>query len=234
MIKKTYAKFIYLGLFATSMGYLEAAVVVYLRKIIYPNNFLFPLVIDISNKFFFIEIARELSTIIILFMVAVLAGKKFIERFSYFLYIFAIWDIFYYLFLKITINWPASFLDWDILFLIPIPWTSPVLAPLVCSLTMIILSSLVFYLFKKYPSLINLSKVEWALFSIGTSTIFISFIWEFTSILIKNFYQIIYGKTLDKIISVYIPDRFHWEIFGLGEALIIISMVLLHWRTSKK
>ena len=144
MIKKTYAKFIYLGLFAISMGYLEAAVVVYLRKILYPNHSLFPLVIDISNKFFFIEIARELSTIIILFMVAVLAGKKFIERFSYFLYIFAIWDIFYYLFLKITINWPASFLDWDILFLIPIPWTSPVLAPLVCSLTMIILSSLVF------------------------------------------------------------------------------------------
>ena len=51
----------------------------------------------------------------------------------------------------------------------------------------LLLSILLFYLFKKYPAFINLSKVEWTLFSVGASIIFISFIWEFTSILIKTF-----------------------------------------------
>ncbi|MBN1979678.1 MAG: hypothetical protein JW918_19965 [Anaerolineae bacterium] len=39
------------------------------------------------------------------------------------------WESFYYVFLKLLIDWPASLLGWDLLFLIPLPWRGPVLAP---------------------------------------------------------------------------------------------------------
>jgi hypothetical protein len=57
---------------------------------------------------------------------------------AYFLIIFAVWDIFYYVWLKVLINWPGSIMDWDILFLIPVTWASPVLAPVVVSLSMFV------------------------------------------------------------------------------------------------
>ena len=36
---------------------------------------------------------------------------------------------FYYLFLIPLTGWPKSLLDWDILFLLPVPWWGPVIAP---------------------------------------------------------------------------------------------------------
>jgi hypothetical protein len=39
--------------------------------------------------------------------------------------------------LKVILNWPASLYDWDILFLIPLPWIGPVIAPVLISLVMI-------------------------------------------------------------------------------------------------
>jgi membrane protein implicated in regulation of membrane protease activity len=56
---------------------------------------------------------------------------------------FAIWDIFYYIFLWLLIGWPESFFTWDILFLLPVTWVGPVLAPVINSLTMIVLAGLI-------------------------------------------------------------------------------------------
>ena len=52
-----------------------------------------------------------------------------LEEFAGFVVVFGVWDIFYYVFLRVLVTWPASLLDWDILFLIPLPWVGPVLAP---------------------------------------------------------------------------------------------------------
>ena len=97
-------------LFGVAVAYFEAAVVVYLRELFYPDGFSFPLTV-IPLSLYAIELFRELATIVILITVAALAGKRFWERFGFFIILFGVWDIFYYIWLKTTINWPSSLLD---------------------------------------------------------------------------------------------------------------------------
>ena len=138
MKKESVNKLIILGIFAIAMGFLETTLVVYLRRIFYNGGFDFPLKGFTDPNIIAIEWIREIATIVMLVTIGLLAGKKFYEKLSYFIYAFAIWDIFYYIFLKILLNWPASFLTWDVLFLIPWPWIGPVLAPIMCAILMII------------------------------------------------------------------------------------------------
>lgn len=110
------------------MAFLESAVVVYLRAIYYPDGNLFPMKL-IEGRIAVTELWREAATMVMLITVAVIVSKRAIERFAWFIYAFAIWDIFYYVFLYFLLGWPQSLLTWDILFLIPVTWTGPVLAP---------------------------------------------------------------------------------------------------------
>jgi hypothetical protein len=110
-----------LVLFSIAMGLLEAVVVVYLRMLFYPEGFAFPLKV-MPDKVYLVEIAREAATLIMLASVSAAAGRKHYERLAYFLLTFAVWDIFYYVFLKVFLNWPATLLDWELLFLIPVTW----------------------------------------------------------------------------------------------------------------
>lgn len=80
-----------------------------------------------------VERIREAATIVMLASVATLAGKLFWERVAFFFLAFGIWDIFYYVFLKLTINWPETFADMDIFFLLPTPWVGSVYVPLAIS-----------------------------------------------------------------------------------------------------
>jgi hypothetical protein len=65
--------------------------------------------------------------------VALLSGPRFRERGASFLWVFAIWDIAYYAGLWVTVRWPSSLKDLDVLFLIPVPWISQVWFPLLVS-----------------------------------------------------------------------------------------------------
>ncbi len=71
--------------------------------------------------------------------VGIAAERNNIQRFTYFIISFAVWDIFYYVFLKLFLNWPESLLTWNILFLIPVTWVGPVIAPVILSALMIVL-----------------------------------------------------------------------------------------------
>jgi len=126
----------FLSLFAIAMAFVESAVVVYLRAIYYPEGFAFPLQ-PLADYKIIVEICREAATIVMLMTVAHISGRKFWERFAYLIFIFGIWDFFYYVWLKVLLNWPATIWDWDILFLIPLPWIGPVIAPVSISLLMI-------------------------------------------------------------------------------------------------
>jgi len=84
-----------------------------------------------------VEVAREAATLLMLLGVAMLAERRPLRRFAAFAFCFGVWDIVYYVMLRAAIGWPASLLEWDILFLIPAPWTSPVLAPVLVSLALI-------------------------------------------------------------------------------------------------
>ena len=129
-------------IFAIAMAYLEAVIVVYLRLLYYPEGFSF-LLKDIPQPVLFIEIGREAATIIMLWFVARLADPYFKIRFSFFLFSFAVWDIFYYIWLKVLLDWPASWLEWDILFLIPVPWIAPWLAPVIVSICFIVVALII-------------------------------------------------------------------------------------------
>jgi len=155
------------------MGYFEAAVVVYLRELFYPGGFSFPLKL-MSERLIIIELFREASTIAMLIAVAALAGKKFWERFGYFLILFGVWDIFYYIWLKATINWPSSIFDWDILFLIPLPWIGPVIAPSLVALLMIVTGIAITRLFNRGYDF-KPTGITWLLAVIATIAILYSF-----------------------------------------------------------
>jgi hypothetical protein len=130
------------------MAFVESAVVVYLREIYYPEGFEFPLK-AFTNNVIAIEILREVATVFMLLSVAVITGRRLWERFAYFIFCFSVWDIFYYVWLKVLLDWPSTLLEMDILFLIPLPWVGPVIAPVSLSVLMIIFSLYIILLFYK-------------------------------------------------------------------------------------
>lgn len=130
----------WLTLWSVAFGVVEGAVVVYLRRLFYPgappNASLFPLR-EMASSLVLTEVAREAATLLMLLGVAMLAARRPLRRFAAFAFCFGLWDLAYYAMLRAAIGWPAGLLDWDVLFLIPSPWTSPVLAPALVSLALV-------------------------------------------------------------------------------------------------
>jgi hypothetical protein len=138
-------------LFAISFGVVEAVVVVYLRGTLatlasssgmaspiqdspstYQQTALF--LAQVPHNLLTIEVCREAATMVMLLTVSLLAGTGAEERWAAFLWTFAAWDITYYIGLWVTLGWPASLKDYDVLFLIPVPWFAQVWFPVVVSL----------------------------------------------------------------------------------------------------
>jgi hypothetical protein len=125
--------------FAIAMAYLEAAVVVYLQRAldITPEH-LFPLRgPDLVGDLAAIEVGREFATLVMLVGIGCLAGRTWLERLAWTAVAFGVWDIFYYAWLWVFVGWPDSPATWDVLFLIPVPWTGPVWAPATVSAALI-------------------------------------------------------------------------------------------------
>lgn len=135
-MKKTIKTIVWVGIFSIAMAYLESTIVVYLRHIYGINDLLRDLPTQ-PDKFTLIEIGRELCTLVMLAAIGWIAGNKWQDRIGFSLIAFGIWDIFYYIWLLVFIGWPTSILEWDILFLIPLPWWGPVLSPVLIATLMI-------------------------------------------------------------------------------------------------
>jgi hypothetical protein len=219
------------------MGYLETAVVVYLRKLYYPEGFDFPLVpvtIDIAIT----EFWREAATIIMLIGAGVMAGKNSLQRFVLFLYSFAIWDIFYYVFLKVLLDWPESLFTWDILFLIPVPWVGPVIAPCIVSVSMIILAFVVIFLQEKGHK-VSINIVEWLLLIAGSLTAIISFMWDYIMYVSNDHsgrspvWTLSSNNDMFSEVQKYIPTEFNWGLYITGQGMIFLAIILI-WRRYNK
>ena len=164
--------------FGIAFGYIEAAVVVYLRQIFHPDGFTFPMTVfgndALSRRILLTEIGREAATIVLIFTGALLFGHDRQQRVAYFLTIFAVWDIFYYFWLKVLINWPASIMDWDILFLIPYTWVSPVLYPVLISITFIVFAVIILYRGSRGRPM-KVTLPDWLAFSTAGFIVVLSF-----------------------------------------------------------
>ncbi len=189
-------------IFSIAMAYLESAVVVYLRYLYYPMGFVLPIKM-IPNQTLFIELGREAATIIMLLAIALLSSKLKRQRIFFFFFAFGVWDIFYYIWLKIFINWPQTLLADDLLFLIPVPWIAPVVAPILISVLFITISIMALKKIEKGKQ-VEISKTNAAIILVGVLLILISFMWN---------YQ-------ERLISTS-PVEFFWMVFIIGLLLMI-------------
>jgi hypothetical protein len=231
MMTSTAKNCIAIIIFCVAMAALESAVVVYLRALYYSDGFTVALRL-IDEKILGVEIVRELATLIMLIGVAYLAGKNRYDRFAYFLLSFAVWDVFYYVWLKVFINWPASFLDWDILFLIPITWLGPVLAPIICSITIIVLS-IVILRKGSTQSKIKFSSIVNTCLLVGCLLILFTFMQDYVNLMIvtdslSDYPNLIQNERFVNAASTYIPESYNWLLFLLGEIFIGIGIAKLH------
>jgi hypothetical protein len=210
-------------LFGTAFGYLEAAVVSYLRDLHEParQQFhpgrppgdLFPLLTleqirasgVVQGKTLAIEIGREAATILMLAGIALAVARNAGEWAAALGIAFGIWDITFYLFLKLLLDWPASLMTWDILFLLPGPWTGPVLAPVLVSVAMI--AAGVFHLWRAWQGEpVRVGPFRWIGITAGAAVIFAAFIMDYPTIMAAG-----------------MPHPFHWLIFGAGLSLGVMS-----------
>lgn len=168
----------WLTVFAVAMGVLEAIVVVYLRELYYPDGFEFPVVLA-STRIAVAEIVREAATLAMLLAVAVLAGRSAFDRFALFAFLFGVWDIIYYIGLLLFLGWPASLLEWDLLFLIPVPWLAPVIYPVIVSVGLITLFA-VYEILRRRGLEMRLSPAAWLTAFTGASAVVLSFCWNWS------------------------------------------------------
>jgi hypothetical protein len=229
-------KWIWVILFAIAMGYLETSVVIYLRTIYYPEGFVFPLKV-MNQTLAVTEIFREAATIIMITAIGFLASKQRLQKFAWFLMVFGIWDINYYIFLKLLIGWPDSFMTYDILFLIPSIWTGPVLAPVINSFIMIVLATIILFDKNGVQPLTRLPAIVWLLLIGGSIIILLAYMKEYVIFIIE------YTRPLSRQISLheysselpskFIPRSFDWLLFLSGIMMHIVAIVLMMVRKRK-
>ncbi len=193
------ARLAMLLLFGITMAYFESAVVVYLRALLYPEGFTFPLRL-LDRELLLVEVGRELASLAMLVTVALLAGRNFNERLAFFLMIFALWDIGYYLFLKLMLGWPESLTTFDLLFLVPAPWVGPVLSPLLVSLGLLAGAALILRRIWSGGEFAPNFR-EWAIASGGALLILLSYVLD-----------------IDAGVGRSVPRPYRWDLLLVGLA----------------
>jgi hypothetical protein len=208
-------------IWAVAFAFVEAAVVEYLRALYYPldrGGFCFPLLtleqLNILGEDHWrrlvIEVGREWSTLVMLAMVGIVAARNRREAWAHFMVAFAVWDIFFYVWLKVFLGWPPSLMTWDLLFLIPVPWVAPVLAPVLISVAMLTAGIVVLFCESRARPLAP-SRLDWGIITGGGITVIVSFCIDYRN-----------------IIAGGLPNPFNWPLFfaGLGTAAVTFALVV--------
>jgi hypothetical protein len=192
--------------FAIAMAWVEAASVFYIRALVdriepYQAN---PL--PINGPLGNVELWREAATLVMLGTLGWLAGHTWRRRAGYAALAFGIWDIFYYVFLRLISDWPRTLLDWDILFLLPLPWWGPVLAPVSIALVMVLWGTLATQSNDRAADV----RWEWTLGSVGIALALGVF-------MIDAWRALPHGR--DAVLQV-LPATFNWPLFWVAVLLM--------------
>jgi hypothetical protein len=218
-----------LVLFGLAFGYVEGAIVVVLRSIYEPIHArrrpdrapddLFPLISldELARENpghvgrLRIELGREAATLVMLAVVPWTFARNVREWIAGFMVGFGVWDLAYYGTLKVCLGWPASLLTWDILFLLPIPWSGPVLAPVLVSVS-IIGAGVILLRAEAIGRPILLKAWHWAVIVLGGSIVVVSFCWDGRSVALGA-----------------MPGPFPWGVFAAGEGLGLATFASTSW-----
>lgn len=215
----TLAAYLALWVFALAFALVEAAVVVYLRAL--AGNALFPLhnaLQSLGPRLQSLEVWREAATLILLLVPALLVQAPGLVRAAAFLLVFSVWDLGYYGFLWLLTGWPGTVMTYDILFLIPRPWISPVVCPVIVAATAMLASTVYIYLARNRAVRVPGASEMLAMLA-GVAAMFLSFIWE------SEYY-----------LKGGLPPRFPWWLFltGYGVALLGSAHLLYQFARQEK
>ncbi len=198
--------------FAIAMAWVEAASVLYIRALVdriepYQADPL-PMHGALGN----VELCREAATLVMIATLGVLAGRTWRRRAGYAALAFGVWDIFYYVFLRLISGWPRTLLDWDILFLLPLPWWGPVLAPVSIALVMILWGTLA------TQSRDDATDAGWA-----SALACVGIVLALAVFMIDAWRALPHGR--DAVLRV-LPDDFNWPLFWV--AVLLMASPALH------
>ena len=203
--------------YAVAMAYVEAAVVAYLREI-YGIEDLIRDVPTVTDRLTAIEVSREVATVAMLLAVGWIAGRRLQDRLGHFVFAFGLWDIAFYAWLALIEGWPQSPLDWDVLFLIPVPWWGPVLAPALIAAMMCA---------GGIAAIVGADRgIPWRL------------TWTNAAIAAAGIAVVLYTFTADALgavpdgvdaVAQVRPSSFQWPLFALGFAVMSWAGLRITW-----
>jgi len=213
-MNRAYSKIFWVSAFSIAMAFLEAAVVVYLRRV-YGITDLILQVPPFDAQIAAIEVGRELATLVMLLSIGWIAGETFQSRAGFAFITFGLWDIFYYIWLWVFIGWPQSILEPDLLFLIPLPWWGPVLSPVLIALLMVTGGIIAVIKTEKRQAL-HIDAWFWVCLISGVLILLYTFMADALMVFPAD------ASTL----SGLKPSQFNWPVYFLGFGLGVIAL----WR----
>lgn len=208
-------RILWVGVFAIAMAFLEAAVVVYLRRV-YGITDLMLSVPPFDPRIGAIEFGRELSTLVMLLSVGIVAGQNLQSRLGVAIFAFGLWDVFYYIWLRVFIGWPSSLLDPDLLFLIPLPWWGPVLSPVLIALLMVVVGVLL-SLSEEIQIILCFTRINLAILLVGMLVVLYTFMADALTLLPAD------AQTLSQVKL----SRFNWPVYIIGYVIGLVGI----WRS---
>jgi hypothetical protein len=206
--------------FAAGMAWVESACVYYLRVMVDRIEPYQPNPLPIRGILGDVELVREGATLVMLAMVGMLAGRTWRARLGYAALAFGVWDILYYVFLRMMSGWPTSLLDWDILFLLPLPWWGPVLAPVCIASLMVVWGTLV----TQSADRGSVTRATWASWGASWAGIALAL-----AIFMADAIQALPAGP-DAVRQV-LPTDFNWPVFAAALALMATPLAHTGWRS---
>lgn len=221
-LNKHQTRWLTVVVFAVAMAWVESAVVYYLRTLVGRIEPYQPEPLPLMGGLGPVELVRELATLIMLLAVGALAGGTWRSRMGYAAVAFGVWDVCYYVFLRVICGRPHSVLDWDILFLLPLPWWGPVLAPVLIALLMVVWGTIAGREAQGSPrdresflaGALNLTGIALALY------VFMADSWR------------VAGQGAEAIRRV-LPTRFNWPLFAVAWLMMAAPIIGL-WRRNRR
>jgi hypothetical protein len=115
-------------------------------------------------------------------------------------------------------DWPKSLFDWDILFLLPLPWWGPVLAPVCIALLMIVWGTFATQFADRRAA--SLTRTSWSLNGLGIALALYVFMADALGTVHLGI----------EVARNVLPKPFNWSAFCVALTLMATPVAQMGWR----